>query len=291
MSELGYLRSPKLKAEAPLPQSEAEVSTKKVEVLAETPEEELLTTREAISKEELAGGVNVTKLLSLKDDGRAIFKPMEGESWSRDNIDEGTYFQRERAAYLVDRICGFNLIPPTVIRTEEGKIGSCQQFVESGKTTTEELYENMRQRFNTDDVLDIEFEEFQQLKAEPFVRYSEDFKRLYALDYILWNSDRHNDNFLIKDGKIIPIDHGLCFGNAKPLFANEPFDQPFPADVIEKLQGVVADTEKVELLRVELKKHLTDTEVAACVMRIKKLALILSKHGQIPRQSAGDLTY
>jgi uncharacterized repeat protein (TIGR03843 family) len=253
--------------------------------------ENVLENHEVTSFHVLMGGANITEKISLRDDGGAIFKPKDGESIIREKTEMGTYYKRERAAYLVDSVLGFEMIPPTVIRKVNGKIGSCQQFVEGGKTMNEEITENLWDRFGNAQMEDIPAEERESLKAEPYARYAEDFKRLYVLDYILWNSDRHEGNFLLKDGRLVPIDHGLTFGKDKPKFAETYVDDPFPTDVIEKLKQFRDNPEKADQLRAALKELLPRNEVAACMVRIAKITKLLGAHGTIPHEKATELTY
>jgi hypothetical protein len=290
MFELGYQRKTTEKPAAPAEQQKKPEA--KTETLPVTPDEQLLMTREVADMKELEGGTNLgMKIIQLKDDGRAIFKPQEGEFGTRDDIEEGTFFKRERAAYVVDRMLGLGIMPATVIREVNGKIGSCQQFVENGKTMLEEIYENMAQRFHTRDVEKITKAQFHELKQEFYARHAAGFQSLKVFDVAILNSDRHDNNFLIQDGKIVPIDHGLSFGDEKPLFAHESFDQPFSPDLIKKLNDFASSDEKVESLRIELYKLLDKKDANACILRIKKMALILQKHGQFPSSFKDELTY
>lgn len=88
--------------------------------------------------------------------------------------------QMEVAAFLFDRLVGLGLIPPTVMRTHEGKTGSLQFFVEGGKNPYETMsFANRKLRF---------------------------------LDLFLFNGDRHADNFLIMpDGSQVAIDNMKAF--------------------------------------------------------------------------------
>lgn len=97
--------------------------------------ESILATREITKAEQLNNGnVNSVMLVHFKDDGKGIYKPKTGEDdfSERPLLPGGTFFQRERAGYLVDDFLHFNLVPPTVIR-EEGVsdgVGSVQRFAE-----------------------------------------------------------------------------------------------------------------------------------------------------------------
>jgi len=154
----------------------------------DTPEEDILKSYEKKESRLLRGVLNKVLFVELKDDGAGIFKPKSGEHEGlRKVVQAGTYFRRERAAYLVDRFLGFGLIPPTVIREIDGEIGSMQQFIPDAKT------------------------EYQVSKDELAGDSSQQqLMKLWILDYIICSSDR-KDN-LFKDGKIWAIDNGLSFG-------------------------------------------------------------------------------
>ena len=79
----------------------------KKETSHSSPEEEVLTSREKTKSSELSGGCNKTIFVELKDDGAGVFKPKDGEKKGiRYGVEAGTYYKRERAAYLVDRFLG-----------------------------------------------------------------------------------------------------------------------------------------------------------------------------------------
>ncbi len=85
-------------------------------------------------------------------------------------------YKSEVAAYKVDQIFGFNLVPMTVVRKIGRYKGSFQYFIKEAQEV------------------------------------SDDFKKngtLRAFDYIINNKDRNSHNVLIKDGRQIGIDHGL----------------------------------------------------------------------------------
>jgi hypothetical protein len=134
--------------------------------------EGVLANFDAASNEVLEGGANTIKLIQLDGDGSAIFKPRDGEARGmRDEIEVGTYYRRERAAYLVDHSLRINLVPPTIIRELDGEIGSLQDFAENAQ-----LAVISRDPFATDRIHD-----------------------LYLLDLLIWNTDRNGTNFLLEN--------------------------------------------------------------------------------------------
>ena len=152
------------------------------------------------------GNCNKISFVRLKNGRAGIFKPKEGEkSCLKNEVKTGTFFKRERAAYLVDRFLGFNLVPPTVIRKIKGKIGSFQQLV---------LDVNIWVNGLTIEIL-----------ALPSW-YGKPLLKLWILDYLIWNSDRHTNNFLVDgENKFWAIDDGFTFGQDSSRFLYIPDDE------------------------------------------------------------------
>lgn len=91
----------------------------------------------------------------------------------------------ERWAYLLDRLLGLNVVPPTVIRMIDGKLSSVQYWIHNGNMTS----------------LDFRNGGYHRAPAE-----------LYLLDFLIMNADRHAANSLHRFGqKWVAIDnaHGL----------------------------------------------------------------------------------
>lgn len=115
----------------------------------------------------------------------AVYKPARGERPLYDFAD-GTLYQREVAAYLVSRAIGWDLVPPTVVRTDAPLgPGSLQLFVDH----------------------DPEQHYFTLMPAHRAF-----FKRLAVFDILCNNADRKSGHCLIdKTGRIWAVDHGLTF--------------------------------------------------------------------------------
>ena len=135
---------------------------------------------------------NQTAIVTFtKADGttaRGVFKPKEGEAKGlRANVPAGTYFLREQAVSRLNDALGLTLVPHTVVREINGKIGSVQ-----------------------------EFEEHTVPQGAQFDRaQGEQFK---VFDYLTGNSDRHDGNFLIRQDESgglhpVAIDNGLALPN------------------------------------------------------------------------------
>lgn len=142
----------------------------------------------------------------------AVFKPQDGEPlrYAGGELVGTVTGNHEPRGYLREWLAGFvakamereYLVPPTVIREVDGRIGSVQQWVD-GELAGEG--ENWIRKSNPDDI-----------------------ESLAALDYIIENRDRHKNNFLIDEtGRVAAIDHGIVLSIDKghsirsyPLRAN-----------------------------------------------------------------------
>lgn len=108
----------------------------------------------------------------------AVYKPARGE-YPLYDFASGTLYRREIGSWLVNKLLGWNLIPPTVLTEGKYGKGSLQLFIEGHDEGELEL---------------------------------DELRRLALLDGLLNNADRKSDHLLIGDGdKLWGIDHGLTF--------------------------------------------------------------------------------
>lgn len=236
-----------------------------------TPEETLLKNREKKASAPLAGGINQAVFITLKDDGSGVFKPKDKE-WPelRRHVEAGTYLNRERAAYIVDRFLGLDLVPPTVLREIDGKIGSFQRFVADAVPAW-----------------GIPYGEF----TKHIMR--QQLMKLWIFDYIIHNSDRHGGNFLIRPGenKLYAIDNGLSFGNDRWAPYRDFFDDPIPLEIAESIGKFLSWKEGKKICEDLLRELLDSVEVEHCMRRIEKIGSILKNYGRIPKTMEGELTF
>lgn len=140
----------------------------------------------------LGGGFSVTKLVRFE--GRktpAVYKPALGEmNTRRAGFEAGKSYKREWLAGQIARVFGITEIPATVIRTDGiNGIGSYQNW-EAGKSAGEDYP-------NTTD-------------WQKEATNKDSLKRLGFFDYIVDNTDRTLNNFLVQsDGRVVGIDNGL----------------------------------------------------------------------------------
>lgn len=195
-------------------------------------------------------GSNFTFLAEVKHNDQtliAVYKPTQGEKPLWDFPNE-SLAGREVAAYLVSEALGWNLVPPTVLRTDgPAGTGSLQLFIE---------HEPDYHYFNFSN------EDRQRLRP------------VALFDILVNNTDRKGSHVLVdKPGKFWLIDHGVCF-HTNPKLRTVIWDfagQTLTNEYIEELQ---AFQEKLELGSDLVKKFsdfLTEREIQALVNRIDHL--------------------
>ncbi|MDE0119926.1 MAG: hypothetical protein OXM55_07980, partial [Bdellovibrionales bacterium] len=155
------------------------------------------------------GGANNPSLVTLEDGTKAVWKPRQNKLYSN--------YRAEVLAYELDRKFGFNLVPPTVERTINGKKGSLQLY-------REHKFED----------LDYTFRFLRGLERGPSpessVKTSQDMKKQEVFDILIENTDRNLKDIFIVDGNIhslhknylispggnvISIDNGIGFTGKK----------------------------------------------------------------------------
>lgn len=152
-----------------------------------------------VSESRIDEGVNQAIKVVLKNEEgeevKAIFKARSKENPAlRDGID--SYYNREVAAYQIDQVLGFNIVPETCYKEIDDSIGSVQIFIEDCEPMGFFPHTELR-----------EISEDQIYKIAIF-------------DYIIGNEDRHDLNILVTKNldengkrKLIAIDNGLSLNS------------------------------------------------------------------------------
>ncbi len=147
----------------------------RVKQVFDTPEKQLEGMKITSSKR-LGGGINETKILTLEDGSKAVFK----HSTTGDD-------KHEVAAWQMSKLVGMSdMVSPAIMRIVDGVEGSVLQWQE-GRVA--------------------------DAVTNPFD--GKDRERAAAFDYVIGNTDRHMGNWLLDaNNKIHLIDHGLAFKGA-----------------------------------------------------------------------------
>jgi uncharacterized repeat protein (TIGR03843 family) len=179
--------------------------------------------------------------------GYCIYKPQVGESPLRD-FPTGTLYRRECASYVVSRMLGWSMVPPTVQREGDLGTGSVQLYVPP-----------------------VGGSQYFLLREE----YRLEVLRMAVFDIVVNNADRKAGHcFEDMAGGIWGIDHGLTFHVAHKLrtviwdFAG----QQVPEQLLEELRCLADDLDTVGSdARTELGSWVSSDEVRAVVRRVQSL--------------------
>lgn len=162
-----------------------------------------------VDKRPVGEGITRPWRFTLEHEGRrldAIFKDVEkriaGRSKERNFATEPYFvdsYRFERAAYLVDRMLGLGLVPPTVLREVEAREGSMTLFVEHT-------------------VQQAKWEE-EHAEGRPSTRLIQQLEMMRLLDALILNTDRNGFNLLVgvEDLSLHAIDHSRSFRFAATL--------------------------------------------------------------------------
>ena len=160
---------------------------------------------------QLSNASNATLLIEL-DGQKYIYKPQSGERQLWD-FPTGTLYQRERAAFVISDLLGWNLVPETVISNGSYGIGSFQTWVEAQT----ELVDIFPPDQVPSDWLQITSGVTEDgSKVVLAHANSDDLMKLALFDAVVNNADRKAGHILTNsDQQVWAIDHGVTF-NVEP---------------------------------------------------------------------------
>lgn len=199
-----------------------------------------------------------------------IFKPIESEQWPmRKNIFNRNcpYAYREVMSYEASQSLNVNWIPRTEICKISGEEGSSQLFISDVKDSVE--YITSLERY-----------------------------KIGILDYIIGNTDRHNNNCLYTDEPVL-IDNSLTFPAASEIFIDAlskftclPVHKVVTRD-INNLDELISTSEKEKALKVIKKfnpkdltyfNKLSNEEISGINVRLERIIEAVEKdnfHGLV----------
>ena len=204
--------------------------------------------------------------LVVESDGiRFIYKPRSGERPLWDFPDH-TLHLRERAAYLVSEMLGWNVVPETTINEGPYGVGSFQKWIDAEPTTVDIFPPNTVPEGWLTIITGIDEEGHQVTLAH---ENSERLMQIAVFDALVNNADRKAGHLLTDEtGKTFGIDHGVTFNSEDKLrtvlwgWIGERISSDQLAD-LEKLKSQISGS--------ELEVLLTDSEIDALQERLDVL--------------------
>jgi hypothetical protein len=218
--------------------------------------EDFLAHADVVKVEELSVGITKPRRLTLQRDHqtlRAVFKNMDTDPdiqsgrWKRTH-DKADRYQNELVAYRLDRMLGFDLVPPTVLRTVNGEQGAVQYWMEDTIT------ELMRRE-----------------QAIDYVGYcspGSQYSLMNVWDVLIHNDDRTLGNVMYtrSDWMLWFIDHTRAFRSDRkpPAYLREA-----RIDISPQLREILED---IDMDRLEpLSDHLHEKQRQGIVARARAL--------------------
>lgn len=233
--------------------------------------EDFLKTATIEAQRQMTGSEAVTNpfVLTLKKGDithRALWKNAQGRM---QGFIEG--WQYEIAAYLMDKLIGLNMVPPTVERRKDGERGSCQYWVE--------------------DCITLKEREEKKIKMPSYKIFywnrSTYLQRFW--DNLIDNEDRHQNQILLtKDWRMILIDHSRSFRDSKTskklIYTEKHPEGPklmseLPRAIVEKVKTLTFDD-----IKSAVGEYLTDGEIKNILLRrdliLVEIDKIIKKNGE-----------
>ena len=200
-----------------------------------------------------------------ENDVQYVYKPISGERplW---DFPDGTLAARERAAFVLSDLAGWNVVPPTQLREGPMGEGSFQEWVDADVTSVDvvapaDVPENWHLVMSGVD----------EAGREVALAHAPDdgLRRIALFDAVINNADRKGGHILTDDdGTHYAIDHGVTFHHEPKLrtvlwgWIGEPFS-PEEIELLNQTLEATNNTELASLLSLE--------EVNALKDRIKGL--------------------
>lgn len=243
------------------------------------PTDTLLAEGELTVRGRIREASNAVLYCTVTHDGRTascVYKPVAGERplW---DFPDGTLAQREVAAYEVSRACGWDLIPPTVLRDGPYGTGMVQEWIDPPESSDEvpELLALVEDEEPGPGWKAVGFAELGEGRTALLVHADHPrLRRLAVLDAVINNGDRKGGHLLPGvDGEFFAIDHGVSFHTEDKLrtllwgWAGEPLTE----EAVEVLRGLGAALADTAPLAARLAELLTAAEIDALRARVAGL--------------------
>ncbi len=202
-----------------------------------------------------------------------VYKPIRGERplW---DFPDGTLADREVAARRIAEYAGWDCVPLTIMRGGPYGTGMVQRWIDQPSDSPELVDLVPAKRIPTG-WLPI-MRAVDQDGADVAVVHAdeENLKLLAGFDIVVNNADRKGSHILLPgDGRVLGVDHGLCFHSDDKLrtilwgWAGTPLPVAVTDGLHRLAQGMAGN------LRAEMGEYLTITEVDTLAKRIDYLEM------------------
>lgn len=211
------------------------------------------------SQRELAFRSNeVTKVSEMEGTRRTQYVEVKGAGPGIFKLEKYSDVQHEVAAYRISNIVGFDFVPASVIRDINGRRGSVIELIEDTKMLGE-------------------VEETEEVRNGLY--------KYWIFGHIIRNVDRADYNLLVKNGRVISIDHEASFvPDPDPHefdFFRTYYGVEAPGSLVEMFRNFLADQGRQETLRSALASLLKPEDIDITLQRITAIGNLLIEKGKI----------
>jgi len=224
--------------------------------------EHFLTNARIVSTRPIGEGVTRPFLVTLELDGvtrKAVFKSIDERKAGVTTLADGSAeidfqdsWQTEIAGYVFDRMLGLGMVPATVRRRVDGKVGSVQWFVEGMIPESERLEKKLTPP-NPDE-------------------WSEQVFKVRLFDELISNADRHLKNIQVTSNfQIRLIDHSRTFRVNRSLRKPDSLEK-FSRSLLERIGRL----EKKEMQK-QLGEYLTGAQIERVLQRRDAILALAKK--------------
>lgn len=246
---------------------------------AGNPSDALLAEGELTVRGRIQEASNAVLYCTVAQDGHntaCVYKPVAGERplW---DFPDGTLAQREVAAYEISRACGWDLIPPTVLRDGPYGTGMVQEWIDPPESSDEvpELLALVEDEEPEPGWKAVGLAQIGEGRTALLVHADHpQLRRLAVLDAVINNADRKGGHLLPgAEGAFFAIDHGVTFHAEDKLrtllwgWAGEPLTD----EALAVLRGLQDALEDGRPLAARLAELITDAEIEALRARVAGL--------------------
>lgn len=213
---------------------------------------------------QMVNASNSTLVVEIGNE-RFIYKPRSGERplW---DFPDNTLHLRERAAYVVSEMLGWDIVPETTIQDGPYGIGSFQKWIDAEPTTVDIFPPTTV----PDGWLTI-ITGFDETGVEVTLAHEDSFRLLQiaVFDALVNNADRKAGHLLTDDsGNTFGIDHGVTFNSEDKLRTVlwGWIGQHIPENLLSDLNEL-----KQKIYESELEELLNQSEIEALLERLDTL--------------------
>lgn len=224
--------------------------------------EEFLKKAKIVRVRAIGTGVTLPEKVTLELDGverSAAFKSIDEKRLGITQLSQGPpevnfqdSWQTEIPAYVVDRIIGLGMVPATIERRVNNKVGSLQWWVTSMMPEAERAKQK------------VEPPDKEAWEREVF--------KMRLFDQLIYNVDRHANNILVThDFKLRLIDHSRSFRAQKTLRNPEQLTR-FSKSLLEGLERLTYQD-----LKKQTSKYLVDAQIKTVIDRRDAILALAKK--------------